>query len=290
MLDLDPAVDLQEVRLAGGGIDHELGGSEVAVADRLGERHRGGAQRGPGLRCEVGRRCLLDDLLKAALDRAVALAQVEDRAVLVGGDLDLDVARGLDQLLQVDPIIAERAPGLAPGEAEERIELVLAVNALDPATPSPAGRLDQQRVTDLGRQAARLGGVGRLGTGEDGGAGPLRLRPGGELVAGQLDRRRRRSDEHEPVAPAPGSPAAGSRTGSRSRGESRRSRSRVPPGRRCRLADSSRRPARDRCKRRGRPGGRPCHPCRAPRRRPRTRVRAGGRRARSARRSRRGWG
>ena len=45
MLDLDPAVDLEEEELAGVGVDDELDGAEVAVADRAGERHGRGVQR-----------------------------------------------------------------------------------------------------------------------------------------------------------------------------------------------------------------------------------------------------
>src|SRR5262249_50627981 len=48
-----------------------------------------------------GRR-LLDQLLVAALDRAVALAEVDDVAVAVGEDLDLDVARIGQVALEVD--------------------------------------------------------------------------------------------------------------------------------------------------------------------------------------------
>ena len=40
VLDLDPAVDLEEEVLAGVGIEHELDRAEVAVADRARERDR----------------------------------------------------------------------------------------------------------------------------------------------------------------------------------------------------------------------------------------------------------
>ena len=62
----------------------------------------------------AGRRRLLDQLLVAALDRAVALAEVDHVAVLVAQDLDLDVARPLDELLEVDARVAERGRGLVP--------------------------------------------------------------------------------------------------------------------------------------------------------------------------------
>ena len=48
------------------------------------------------------RRRLLDHLLVSALDRALALEEVDDVAVRVAEHLDLDVARLLDELLDVD--------------------------------------------------------------------------------------------------------------------------------------------------------------------------------------------
>ena len=59
------------------------------------------------------RRRLLDQLLVPALDRALALAEVDDVAVVIAEDLELDVARRLDVLLDVDVADAERRLGLA---------------------------------------------------------------------------------------------------------------------------------------------------------------------------------
>ncbi len=72
VLDLDAGVDLEEVEVAGTRIDDELDGARRPVA-------RGGAQPGGrlahgggGFGGEPGRRRLFDDLLVAALQRAVA--------------------------------------------------------------------------------------------------------------------------------------------------------------------------------------------------------------------------
>ncbi len=56
---------------------------------------------------DARRRRLFDDLLMAALQGAVALAEVHDVAVVVGEHLDLDVARLLQELLHVDLGVAE---------------------------------------------------------------------------------------------------------------------------------------------------------------------------------------
>ena len=52
-------------------------------------------------------RRLLDDLLVAALDRAVALEEVHHVACAIAEHLDLDVARADDRLLEVDGVVAE---------------------------------------------------------------------------------------------------------------------------------------------------------------------------------------
>ncbi len=99
MLDLQPGVDLEEVELPG-RIDDELDRAGADVADRLAERDRGLAHRGAAPGIERHRRRLLDHLLVAALDRALALVEVDDVAVGVADDLDLDVARPLDVALE----------------------------------------------------------------------------------------------------------------------------------------------------------------------------------------------
>ena len=53
-------------------------------------------------RVERGRRRFLEDLLVAALQRAVALAEMDRIALAVAEHLDLDVARLVQILLHVD--------------------------------------------------------------------------------------------------------------------------------------------------------------------------------------------
>ena len=55
----------------------------------------------------------LEQLLVPPLDRALALAEVDHRAVMIAEHLELDVARVLDVLLDVDVADAERRFRLA---------------------------------------------------------------------------------------------------------------------------------------------------------------------------------
>ena len=90
-----------------------------------------------------------------ALDRALALEQVHDVAVVVGEDLDLDVARPLDQPLDVERAVAERRRRLAPRRLD-RFRRVAPVRRHDAhALAAAAGRrLDQDRDSRSASTAA----------------------------------------------------------------------------------------------------------------------------------------
>ena len=82
------------------------------------------AQLAAHLLGERDRRRLFEQLLVAALDRALALAEVDDRAVMIAEDLELDVARVLDVLLDVDVADAERRFRLALRGLERLAQLL----------------------------------------------------------------------------------------------------------------------------------------------------------------------
>ncbi len=99
------------------------------VADGLGALDGDGAHLGDELaRTPGGRRGLLDDLLVAALDRAVALEDVDHVAVAIAEHLDLDVTRAEDGLLDVDGVVAEELLRLAAGALPGAGHLVLGVD------------------------------------------------------------------------------------------------------------------------------------------------------------------
>ncbi len=176
------------------------------------------------LRRHGRRRRLLDQLLVAALDAAVPLAQDRQAAVPVAEQLDLDVARGGDQLLEVEGPVAEGGQRLARGRGQRRRS---SAAVLDPPHPPPAaaGRgLQQQREADLGEVRRRA--IRRVERRPAGRARSARRRrrpraarpacrraPPGSRPAG----RRRRARPPRPRGRRPRS-----RTGSRSRGGSPR--------------------------------------------------------------------
>ena len=150
MLDLQAGVHLHEEEGAV-LVGDELDGAGALVADGLGGGDRRLAHRLAPRRVHVGRRRLLDHLLVAALDRAVALEEIEAVAMAVGEDLDLDMARPRQVLLDQHVIVGEGGLGLALGAGQRVGEFV---GALDHphALAAAAGRgLDQHRKADARR-------------------------------------------------------------------------------------------------------------------------------------------
>ena len=150
MLDLEPGVHLEEPEAAV-RVEQELDGRRVDEPGRLGGADRGGVELAALDLVEARRRRLLDELLVAALERAVTLAEGDDVTVGVADELDLDVTGRPDLALQVDGAVAERRAGLGRSGRQGRGQLV---GRRDPAhAPSPAtgGRLDQQREPDRRR-------------------------------------------------------------------------------------------------------------------------------------------
>src|SRR5690606_38966705 len=129
----------------------------------------------PEVRLHDGARRLLEQLLVAPLDGALPLAEVDDRALPVADELDLDVARLLDELLDVDAAVAEGRLGLRARGHELLLELGLVAGHAHAAAAAARARLDHDGVADVGGHARRLGHVADLavGAGHDVDAGRL---------------------------------------------------------------------------------------------------------------------
>src|SRR5215213_3867023 len=106
VLDLEPGVDLEEPEVAV-RCQQELGRRRVFQPDSASHGYPKTVKRPTQVHRQPGRWCLLDDLLMAALYRAVTFAERNDVAVVIAEKLDLDVARALDVVLEVDRAIAE---------------------------------------------------------------------------------------------------------------------------------------------------------------------------------------
>ncbi len=196
MLDLEAGVHLEEVE-ATLGVDDELDRSGRVIAGGAGEPDRLGAHRPAGRLVEQRARCLLDDLLMAALDRALALAQMDDVPLAIAQNLDLDMPRLGDEFLEEHPIVAEGRAGFASRALECLAQVALAERDAHALAAAARGRLDHHREADRLRNARRqLRLPDRFGVSrDDADPGLLREPLGFDLVAHQPDRAGRRADE-----------------------------------------------------------------------------------------------
>ena len=160
MLHLDPGVHLHEVEILL-VVDEVFDRAAVLVADvpheGLGGLGHALAQSGS----EERRGRFLDDLLVAALHRAIALAEFLHVAVAVGHDLEFHVVRILDEALDVDIGTAEAGLGLVPGGVEGGDKTRFVQRRAHPAAAPAGGGFDHHRETDL------LGDLEGLGLGLD---------------------------------------------------------------------------------------------------------------------------
>ena len=100
----------------------------------------------------------------AALDRALALAEMHDGAVVVGEHLHLDVARPLDVALEEQPVVAEGAARLARRRRRSAASSVaLVAHDAHALAAAAGGGLDQQRIAEPSRRRAeRLAAARRI--------------------------------------------------------------------------------------------------------------------------------
>ncbi len=201
VLDLEAGVHLhEEVR---GGVlarDDELDGAGAAVAAGTGRLHGRLAHRGAGRLVQQDRGGLLDDLLVAALEGALALAEVDDVAVAVGQDLDLDVPGPVDPALDEQGVVAEGGAGLAAGGGDLVGQQRLVADQPHTLAAAARGRLEQHRHADLPGRGGQLAVVqpAARGAGDDRDAGLAHRLLGPDLVAHQLDGLGGRADEDQP--------------------------------------------------------------------------------------------
>jgi hypothetical protein len=166
-----------------------------------------GAHRGDGCfahpRPQIGveqrRGRLLDDLLMAALHRALALKKMDGVAVVVAKDLELDVVGMLDQLLQVDAVVAKRVDRLAPRRLQRVGQLAGLGHDAHPLAAAARRRLDEHRIADRFSRCAQVGvGLAGLVAGDDGHARRLHRRTRRRLRPHHAHRVPARADEGQP--------------------------------------------------------------------------------------------
>ena len=88
-----------------------------------------------------GARRDLDDLLVAALDRTIALAKVDDVAVIIADDLKLDVARLDDEFFHKNFIVVKKGLRLPRARVVGALHILLVPHFADTASAAAAASL-----------------------------------------------------------------------------------------------------------------------------------------------------
>ncbi len=156
MFHLQAGVDLEEGELPPVRLVQELDGAGVGVAGERSQAHGGRPQLGVLLVRQGDAVRLLDHLLVAPLQAAVANAGRPHGAVVVGDQLHLDVPCVGDHPLDEHGRVAERLAALRPRALERSGELIGVVDPANAAATATGGRLDHQRIADA---RGDLGGV-----------------------------------------------------------------------------------------------------------------------------------
>ena len=179
VLYLEACVDFEEIEVLL-VVEQELDGARVDVASFARKAAGGFAHAAAQLGADDGRGRFFDHLLMAALHGAFALAEIDDIAVLVGEQLDFDVAGALDQFFEIDLAGAEGARGLVAGRDEGGGQLCRALDGAHALAATAGCCLEHHRIADLfcdleglfrgGEAAHRAGSARHAGT-IGGGAG-----------------------------------------------------------------------------------------------------------------------
>ena len=140
------------------------------------------------------------DFLVAALQGAVAFAEVDGVAVFVGQYLDFDVARGFEEFFHVHHVVAKGLARFGFGEAHGIDDFVGASDDAHAASATATGGFDDYGIANAlggGADFVRVGGKWAVGAGDAGDTGGFHGFDGFDFVAHHADGFGARADEGE---------------------------------------------------------------------------------------------
>src|SRR5579871_1357919 len=155
VFDLDARIDLNEVPLAGIGIDQKFDGAGVVIAGGAPETDGGVSQSAADLRGQALGRRDFDNLLVAALHGAVALVKVDDVALAVAENLDFYVAGATNVALEKHRIVSEGGTGFTTGLFQALDEIGRLIDHAHAAAAPTESGFDDQGKSDFGSRLAR---------------------------------------------------------------------------------------------------------------------------------------
>ena len=152
---LKARVHFKEVEIAV-PIDDEFNRTGRGVIDGLGQRDGLLAHGLAGGLIQKRAWRFFDDLLLAALNGTLTLAQINAVAVAVTENLNFNVARLGDELFDEDTIIAERIGGLVLRGLEPFARAVVVPSDTHPLTTATSGGFDHDGISDFAADRDRL--------------------------------------------------------------------------------------------------------------------------------------
>src|ERR1019366_9548624 len=199
VLDLQARVHFEKVEVLRRGIEDEIHRACRAILHGLAEAQRRVEQPFARHRQEARGRGLFDHLLVSALDGAIALAEDDDVAMPVAEDLHFDVARALDELLEVGARLAEVRLAEALDRLEGVREFGRAAAYAEADAPAARRALQDHRVADgLGSLDGDSRAREERGAGQEGDAVRVGDLPRAVLQAELAHLLGRRADETDP--------------------------------------------------------------------------------------------
>ncbi|RMU19924.1 hypothetical protein ALP34_05544 [Pseudomonas savastanoi pv. glycinea] len=145
VLHLNTGVHFDEVETT--VLVQELESTRAAIADIDTRLDAGSQNIRTRLFVDERCRCFFQNLLVSALQRAVAVAQMNRLALAVGNDLDFHVTRVSQVFFQVDHRVAEPGRSFGAGLGGGFDQVFFAMNHTHAATTTATGGLDDHRVT-----------------------------------------------------------------------------------------------------------------------------------------------
>mmetsp|Transcript_45978 Transcript_45978/g.80380 ORF Transcript_45978/g.80380 Transcript_45978/m.80380 type:complete len:474 (-) Transcript_45978:388-1809(-) len=149
VLNLQSGVHLAEIKVLGDGVHKKLHGAGSDVSNSFCTGHRRVTHGLAHDRIQTVGRGLLQHLLVATLHRTVALQQMHHMAESVTENLQLDVSRVKNKLLQEDGIITERLQALSATGPQGLQERSLVKHRSHALTTTSSNSLNHKRPTNL---------------------------------------------------------------------------------------------------------------------------------------------
>ncbi len=201
MLYLQARVHFHKVEIAVVRIQ-ELDGTGSFVADGTSQvtRRLVHASTNVVVSVEARRGALLDQLLVAALHRALTLAKRKHMALLIGHNLHLDVVRRRDKLLHVALAVAKNGLALGTRLDKRLCRIFHALDLANAATATTGTRLNKHGAANaLGLGRCLLGAFEQIAARNDGHARRGSRSTCGVLVAHAVDYLGRRTDKRQAI-------------------------------------------------------------------------------------------